>query len=198
MAGRVLDFGRGSKPYQFLFTRARDYIGLDIENEGHSHAKEQIDYYYDGSRIPFGNESFDACFCSEVLEHVTDLRMTLTEIHRVLKKGAPMLVSVPFAWGEHETPNDFRRLSQYGVLSALRQAGFSVSELTISGHYIEVLFSLFIEYMRRRLFGKYVLINGLLTVLVLAPLTMVALLVEKILPKDSSLYFRTIVCCEKV
>ena len=61
LRGSVLDFGCGAKPYRHLFTNASSYIGLDIEKSGHSHEDEQIDVYYDGKIIPFGNEHFDNC-----------------------------------------------------------------------------------------------------------------------------------------
>jgi len=39
LKGKILDFGCGAKPYKSLFINAVEYIGLDIENEGHSHEK---------------------------------------------------------------------------------------------------------------------------------------------------------------
>jgi hypothetical protein len=39
------------KAYQHLFVNAKKYVGLDMENEGHSHEKEDVDVYYDGKTI---------------------------------------------------------------------------------------------------------------------------------------------------
>src|SRR5262245_45614230 len=84
--GRLLDFGCGSKPYESRFTNSNEYIGLDFESEGHSHANENIDVIYDGKRIPFDDEHFDSVFSSEVFEHIFNLEEVIPEIKRVLKK----------------------------------------------------------------------------------------------------------------
>ena len=45
--------------------------------------------------IPFPNASFDHVFCIEVLEHVPNPWGALTEIHRVLRPGGVLALSVP-------------------------------------------------------------------------------------------------------
>jgi SAM-dependent methyltransferase len=77
LKGKILDLGCGTKPYRDLFSNATEYIGIDIENPGHDHSKENIDMFYDGKHIPFENESFDGLFFSEVLEHVFNPEETL-------------------------------------------------------------------------------------------------------------------------
>ena len=82
LTGKMLDFGCGSKPYQSLF-EVDEYIGIDYENPGHSHANEHIDVFYDGKKIPFPDATFDSVLATEVFEHVFYLEDTLKEIHRV-------------------------------------------------------------------------------------------------------------------
>jgi SAM-dependent methyltransferase len=48
-----------------------------------------------GLRLPFPDAAFDKVICAEVLEHVPDYRAMLSEIHRVLKPGGQLAVSVP-------------------------------------------------------------------------------------------------------
>jgi SAM-dependent methyltransferase len=45
--------------------------------------------------IPFQPATYDFVFCLEVLEHVTDPFRTLAEMHRVLRPGGILVVSVP-------------------------------------------------------------------------------------------------------
>lgn len=45
--------------------------------------------------LPFENSSFDIVVCSEVMEHVANPEMLLSEISRVLKKNSSCILSVP-------------------------------------------------------------------------------------------------------
>jgi SAM-dependent methyltransferase len=126
--GSVLDFGCGRKPYRELFSNVSEYIGVDYENEGHPHENEDIDVFYDGKSLPFESERFDVVFTSEVFEHVENLDEMIKELHRVLKPGGKLLVTVPFVYMEHEMPYDFRRFSINGLSSFLKNNGFTILE----------------------------------------------------------------------
>ena len=73
LTGKLMDFGCGSKPYKSLF-KTTEYIGVDYENEGHSHENEQIDVFYDGKTLPFESEYFDSVLCSEVIESIYTMK----------------------------------------------------------------------------------------------------------------------------
>ncbi len=53
-----------------------------------------------GYTLPFADNSFDHIICSEVLEHVPNYITILNELHRVLKPGGSLNVSVPRFWPE--------------------------------------------------------------------------------------------------
>jgi len=127
--GSVLDFGCGSKPYEELFTRAAEYIGIDVEQSGHDHTNSAVDVFFDGTHIPFPDGRFDAVVSFQVCEHVPDLAIVLREMRRVLKPGGVLLVSLPMIYPEHEIPYDFRRLTRFGIERHWRAAGFDVEEI---------------------------------------------------------------------
>lgn len=83
VTGCVLDLGCGSSPYRKYF-QYEHYIGVDIENPGHSHELEEIDVYYDGRTLPIADNCIDSAISFEVLEHVLDKDNFLAEIYRVL------------------------------------------------------------------------------------------------------------------
>jgi len=64
--------------------------------------------------------------CTQVLEHVGDLDHTTQEIVRVLRPGGEALITVPFIFGEHNSPHDYRRLSRHGARRQLEDHGLQV------------------------------------------------------------------------
>jgi len=195
--GKILDFGCGSKPYKTLFTNATKYIGLDMENEGHSHEKEEVDVYYDGKIIPFENGYFDSVFSSEVFEHVFDIDPILEEINRVLKKGGKILVSLPFAWNEHEIPNDFGRYTSFGITYLLEKHGFEIIRLTKTGDFASVVAQLIPLYVYELIATKNKYFNLVLNFLFMSPFVITGLILSFILPRNKSLYFNNVVLAQK-
>jgi SAM-dependent methyltransferase len=94
------------------------------------------------SYLPFRNESFDGAVCSEVLEHVANVRELLSEMARVLKPGAPALITVPFVFRYHPDPQDFRRFTPLGLRDELARAGLEVEFLSGIGGKATTLFLL--------------------------------------------------------
>ena len=54
-----------------------------------------VDRQIDVTSIPFDDNSFDAVYCSHVLEHVPDDAKALKEFHRILKPSGWALPVVP-------------------------------------------------------------------------------------------------------
>ncbi len=50
--------------------------------------------------LPFGDATFDAAICLDVLEHVNDVEKVVVELVRVLKPGAPFLLYVVSSRGQ--------------------------------------------------------------------------------------------------
>jgi SAM-dependent methyltransferase len=130
--GSLLDFGCGNKPYEGLFHKVSNYVGLDLEPMEKRVRTNKADYYFDGKVIPFPDSTFDAILCSEVLEHVFDVRLTLNEFSRVMKQDGRLFLTVPFMFGEHESPFDFGRYTSFGITHLLSEHGFRIEELTKS------------------------------------------------------------------
>lgn len=54
----------------------------------------------DATRLPFADSTFDTVVTSEVLEHIQDDVTAIKELHRVLKPGGTLGVTVPTWWPE--------------------------------------------------------------------------------------------------
>lgn len=194
-SGKMLDFGCGSKPYKSLFD-VEEYIGLDIEEKGHSHAREQIDVYYDGQAIPFDDETFDGVFSSEVFEHIFNLEDMLNEIHRVTKKKGLLLITVPFVWDEHEVPFDYARYSSFGIKALLERNGFEVIKSTKSNGYVTTIFQMWNAYLYQHCL-RVLPLQILLTPFLVMPFTLLGIVLSLILPRSKQFFHNNIVLAKK-
>lgn len=123
--GKVVDVGCGQRPYEDFFAHC-EYVGIDVEASGRSAVHKRPHVYFNGVDLPFDDEDVDAVVCTEVLEHAVDPARLVAEIRRTLRPGGKVLITVPFMWGEHEAPYDFRRFSTFGVRRLLDEGGLRV------------------------------------------------------------------------
>ena len=104
--GRLLENGCGVGMYILhLLPYAGDVIGLEYDFErareaGESLSSEQHSILTSvisgaGEALPFPDESYDAILSHEVLEHVQDDSLAVSEMVRVLKPGGRIAVFVP-------------------------------------------------------------------------------------------------------
>lgn len=149
------------------------------------------DIVMDATQLTFDNESFDAVFMLEVLEHVVEPKAALNEVNRVLKPGGRFVISTPFVFGIHEAPYDFWRFTRHGLEHLL--AEYSDVSIRVRNHYYESIIvlltrSIFSEGKKRQLIGGLVIILGL-------PLFAVLLLLDRMTRDDQSTtgYFATCV-----
>lgn len=139
--GCVLDVGAGESPWREWLPGSCSYQGIDIVNAhdyGMSTNKPDITYY-DGVKIPFPDESFDAAICIEVLEHAASPDTLISEISRILKIGAPLLMSVPWSARRHHIPYDFHRFTRERLEMLLRAHGFDQIVVRERGNDIGVI-----------------------------------------------------------
>lgn len=196
LSGRLLDFGCGDKPYK-KFISVQEYIGLEIESIEQAHNSEEIDVYYDGITIPFNDNHFDSVFSSEVFEHVFNLEQVLKELHRVLKPGGNMLITLPFVWYEHSIPWDFARYTSFGIKYLLEQNGFEVVVSEKTTNYVETVFQVWNAYIYESVLPRNKWLKTIFTPILIAPVTLMGILFSAILPTNKKFYHNNIVVARK-
>lgn len=83
---RVLDVGCGDGLISALTASQRpdmEIVGIDVLPRDRSHIPVQI---FDGTRIPFPDQSFDLVLFSDVLHHTADPAILQREAHRVSRQ----------------------------------------------------------------------------------------------------------------
>lgn len=114
LCGKVLDVGCGQMPFRHLLPDSADYTGIDIADAGSFGMLGNADIVeFDGTTIPFPDHHFDAVLCTEVLEHAQQPEALIAEMHRVLRPGGSLVLTVPFAARVHHIPHDFHRFTRY-------------------------------------------------------------------------------------
>ena len=118
--GRVLDYGCADAPYRDLFPHA-EYVGADLPGNPHA----TIEIRPDGT-LPVEDASVDAVLSTQVLEHVTDPALYLSECLRVLRPGGRLLLSTHGIMVYHPDPVDYWRWTCAGLRRVVEGAGFEV------------------------------------------------------------------------
>ncbi len=100
----ILDVATGTARLPLLLCQAPNFdgtlLGLDYSWRMLRVAAEKLGktprvalLYQDATRLPFADETFDAVACLEALEFLPNPTATLTEIVRVARAGAPILLT---------------------------------------------------------------------------------------------------------
>lgn len=102
--GKILDIGSADGVFTKIIldkSGADQVIGIDVLKNSvdwankHWINKRMKFQVGDAHHLKFKDETFDAVFSLESLEHVLDPLMVLQEIYRVLKKGGYVVILVP-------------------------------------------------------------------------------------------------------
>lgn len=152
----VLDLGcAGGFMAEALAQKGAQVTGIDPAAQAIAAAKNHaaqndLTITYDvgvGESLPYGDASFDALVCVDVLEHVADVSKVVSEIARVLKPGGIFLYDTinrnPLArFATITVAEDILRLLPKGthdpdmfirpaeLIANMRQSGFSVGPTT--------------------------------------------------------------------
>lgn len=130
----VADIGAGRSPYYDYFSEnVSRYIAIDVSEslpKNETRRIEQIPGF--AENIPLRDSTADIVLCNQVLEHVVDPLMTVSELYRILKSGGKCVGSVPHVCPVHLEPHDFRRYTDLGLKQLLEDAGFS--DINVEGN----------------------------------------------------------------
>lgn len=124
---RILDVGTstGTNLRMLRDLGYRNVVGLDFSDEAIRYcASKGLGHVEKGDicGMPFGDNSFDLVLATDIIEHVEDDHRAVAEIHRVLKPGGHVLITVPTfrsLWGLQDDIAQHKRRYRIGPLRTL-------------------------------------------------------------------------------
>jgi SAM-dependent methyltransferase len=122
--GSVLDYGCADIPYRRFFPPDAEYVAADLPGN----PLAGVEIRADGT-VPVPDGGFDAVISTQVLEHVEDPAVYLSECFRALRPGGRMLLSTHGLMVYHPDPVDYWRWTGEGLQRAVREAGFEVERV---------------------------------------------------------------------
>jgi SAM-dependent methyltransferase len=126
------------------------------------------DLVMDITNLHFEKNSFDYVFMLEVLEHVSEPTLAMSELHRCLRPGGKLFMSTPFVFGIHDAPYDYFRYTKYGLLHLARK--FKDIEIKERNNYVFTVCVLLIRLiMGRTIINKFIGLFFLIVISALLP-----------------------------
>ena len=96
---RLLDVGCGIGYLSGLaHSSGANVVGIDMSHRALLHARDRVNGHFAAAgagKLPCSDNSFDICIFADVIEHVTDDSLALSEIVLVSKAGAVIVMSTP-------------------------------------------------------------------------------------------------------
>jgi len=121
LAGNVLDLG-GCKHegYHRLLSLPEDVI--KTANMG---GAGTCDFTVDLEKpLDIPSSSYNNIICLNVLEHIYHFQSVIDESYRILKPGGSYILSVPFLFNIHGSPDDYFRYTKSSLEKMLAERGF--------------------------------------------------------------------------
>jgi SAM-dependent methyltransferase len=126
--GIALDIGCGKSPYR-AFAESRGFRLKTLDISGDS----TPDFVGTVEDTGLPDEFADLVLCTQVLEHSLDPERGLRDIHRILRPGGHLIVTVPHIWFYHPHPTDNWRFTQEGLTRLALRANFEPLRLLSQG-----------------------------------------------------------------
>jgi SAM-dependent methyltransferase len=165
----VLDVGGRIQPYRVLFAgRLRKYVAVDLRQS------PLVDVVSRAEQLPLASGQFDLVICTQVLEYVAEPAVVIAEMHRVLKSGGHLFLSVPAVFPRDSENDAWRFLprSLHILLKSFRHVETAPEGGSISGLFRSICVFLI-------MFGRPALVRQILRFSAVPVLNLAAVVLER-------------------
>ena len=84
--------------------------------------------------IPINSSSYDSIILMNVIEHVFNFKLMLSELFRITRPGGVLIGAVPFMFRYHADPNDFYRFTHKCLYRILIESGYKEIKIYTIGN----------------------------------------------------------------
>jgi SAM-dependent methyltransferase len=140
---KLLDVGCGAGNMIHHLSRYGGVRGVEMDPRPVAVARQRgydVDQGDATQKLAYDDASFDAVTVLDVIEHNEDDRSILCEVHRVLKPGGHVVVTVPafmWLWSHNDDINaHIRRYTAGELRRKLQAAGFRVRRMTYNNFFV--------------------------------------------------------------
>jgi SAM-dependent methyltransferase len=130
----VLDVYCGARPYEPLVADGARYVGLDVDDAFGCADVVSKDF------LPFPDESFDLCLCTQAFYFVPEPGRAVAEFARVLRPGGHVVLTVPVVYPGTErlySPLQLRELfADWDDVVVVENGRTAVAITTLAGYLV--------------------------------------------------------------
>ena len=161
---KILDIGCGTGIVIKRMEKYGKVVGIDMSDESLGFCKVRgikSVIKADATNLPFDDNTFDLITALDVIEHIKNEDLVISEISRVLKNNGKVIATVPafnFLWSDHDiVSHHFRRYSIGNIKHRFLKNNFTILK---ASYYNLILFP-FIVIIRllKKLFKKLIKYN---------------------------------------
>lgn len=138
----ILEVGSKNSIHRNLLGNS-NYVALDIVDN------PNIDLVADVHNIPIRDNFFDLVLCIEVLEHLENPALAISEMRRVLKKNGTLILSTRFIFPLHPDPKDYYRFTPDSLSFLCRN--FKDVQIVPAGNILVSLIMIFLHSLPSKL-----------------------------------------------
>ncbi|MEZ5673184.1 MAG: class I SAM-dependent methyltransferase [Thiotrichaceae bacterium] len=137
LAGVIVDIGCADQYMRPLINAEHHYVGLDYYDTATNWYQTRPQVFGDAQYLPFADASIDNVLLLDVLEHLPQPELCITEIARILKPNGRCILQVPFLYPIHDNPLDFQRWTLPGLQQLAQKHSLQITATKTIGKPLE-------------------------------------------------------------